>query len=191
MRNYGDQKWLGWLDNMRELHRPLSSSYRMKPARHGFAGRDTLQKLYADLFFHCRVYATFRESCSRVCVLAPRAIAVGIGSSRTGAFRRADPPKVDRPNTLARSSPKASGRFLQRAADGRGNGAKARDELSENLWCKRLVAVALGDLRRIVHFNHERVCARSDCGQAHLWNKFSQAESVRWIDDDRQMRLSL
>jgi len=43
----------------------------MELVGHGFARRDTFQKLYPDWFFHCRVYAKFRESCSRVRVLAP------------------------------------------------------------------------------------------------------------------------
>jgi hypothetical protein len=40
-----------------------------------------------------------------------------------------------------------------------------------------------------VHFNHQRVCAGGDSGQAHLRNKFAQTKGVCRIDDDRQMRL--
>src|SRR4029453_4431904 len=65
---------------------------------------------------------------------------------------------------------------LQCAADGCGNGAKTRDELRENLRRKRLIAVALGHLGRIVHFNHERIgapgraatAARHICGTNSL-----------------------
>src|SRR5581483_1422329 len=74
MRDHGGQKWLGRLDDVRELHRPLSILYRMKFARDWFARRDTFQKLYAHRFLHCKVYARFRESCSSVRVPAPSAI---------------------------------------------------------------------------------------------------------------------
>jgi hypothetical protein len=40
----------------------------MKLARDGFARRDAFQKLYTDRFLHRKVYAKFRESCSRVSV---------------------------------------------------------------------------------------------------------------------------
>ncbi len=72
----------------------------MKFARDRFASRDTLQKLSADRFFHRRVYAKFRESCSHVCVLEPSAITLGV------VFGEADPPKVERVvlNALANKS---------------------------------------------------------------------------------------
>jgi hypothetical protein len=66
MCDYGSKKWLGWLDNVRELYRPLSALYRTKLARDGFARRDAFQKLYTDRFLHRKAYAEFRESCSRV-----------------------------------------------------------------------------------------------------------------------------
>jgi hypothetical protein len=86
----------------------------MKFARDGFARRDTFEKLYPDWFFHCRVYAKFRESCSHVCVLAPSVITLGIGPSRTGIFRRSRPPKVERVvlNALANNGPTASGQIF-------------------------------------------------------------------------------
>ncbi len=43
---------------------------------------------------------------------------------------------------------------LQYSADGRGDGAKARDKFSENFRRERLVTVALGQLRGIVHLDH-------------------------------------
>ena len=102
LRDYAGQKWLGWLDDMGELEWPLSIPYRMKFARDGFASRDTLQKLSADRFFHRRVYAKSLQSCSRVCVLAPSAITLGI------VFGEADPPKVERVvlNALVNNGPK-------------------------------------------------------------------------------------
>ena len=157
----------------------------MKLARDGFARRDTFQKLYPDWSFHCRVYATFRESCSRACVLAPATITLGI------VFGEADPPKGGTrcPQRVGKQRPE--GPNLQRATDCCGHGAETRNELGENLRRQRLIAVALGHFGRIVHFDHERVCAGSNRGQTHLRNKFAKTESVRWIDYDRQMRLGL
>src|ERR1700756_5814844 len=99
----------------------------MELVRHGFACRDTSQKLYPDRFFHCRVYAKFRESCSRACVLAPSAIVPASvralhGESTTGlAFSgEADPPKVERSprrllNALAYNGPTASRQIVYNA----------------------------------------------------------------------------
>ena len=84
-----------------------------------------------------------------------------------------------------------TGRILQRATDCCGNGAEARNELGENLRRQRMIAVTLGHFGRIVHFDHECVRAGSNCGQAHLRDKFAKTESVCWIDYDRQMRFGL
>src|SRR4029453_15222733 len=160
----------------------------MKLAPDGFARGDAFQKLYTDRFLHRKVYAKSRESCSRVWILAPWAIDWASSSGE------ADPPsKVERVvlNALASKGPNASGRILQRAADGCSNGAKTRNKPGKNLRRKRLVPIALSRLRRIVHFNHERIRARSDCSQAHLRDKFAQTQSVRWIDYNRQMRFGL
>src|SRR5215211_7400095 len=80
---------------------------------------------------------------------------------------------------------------LQASTDGCGNRAETRNEPGENLRRQRLIAVALRHFGGIVHFDHERVCAGSNCGQTHLRNKFAKTESVRWIDYDRQMRFGL
>jgi len=50
--DYGGQKRLCRLYNVRKLYRPLSVSYRVKFARDRFARCDTFQELYADGFFH-------------------------------------------------------------------------------------------------------------------------------------------
>jgi len=50
--DYGGQKGLCRLYNLRKLYRPSSLSYRAKFARDRFARCDTFQELYADGFFH-------------------------------------------------------------------------------------------------------------------------------------------
>jgi hypothetical protein len=52
VRDYGGQKRLCRLYDVRKLYRPLSLSYRVKLARDRFARCDTFQELYADGFFH-------------------------------------------------------------------------------------------------------------------------------------------
>ena len=66
VRDYSGQKRLRRLDDERELYRPLRVLERPKLARDWFARRGSFQKLRADQFFHCRVYAEFWQSCSRV-----------------------------------------------------------------------------------------------------------------------------
>jgi hypothetical protein len=51
-RDYGGQKCLGWLDNVRKQYRPLSALYRTKLARDRFATGDTFQKLGMNRFLH-------------------------------------------------------------------------------------------------------------------------------------------
>src|SRR3982074_2755201 len=68
-----------------------------------------------------------------------------------------------------------------------GNGAQTRDKLLENIRGKRLRAIALGQLRRIVNLDHERVRTRGQGRQRHLRNKFAQTDGVRWIDNYREM----
>ena len=65
--DYGSQKRLCRLYNVRKLYRPLSLSHRAKFARDRFARCDTLQELYADGFFHDEYYADLSQTCSRGC----------------------------------------------------------------------------------------------------------------------------
>src|SRR5581483_1604118 len=103
------------------------------------------------------------------------------------------PPKVERVilNALSEGSEGFGIEFLQRAADRCRDAAETRNQLGENFRRERLVSVALGQLRRIVHFDHERVRAGRHGGETHLRNKLTQTESVRWIDNDREMRFRL
>src|SRR5213082_2604596 len=105
----------------------------MKLTHDGFARRDTFQKLSPDWFFHRRVYAKFRESCSRY---KQPAVACAVLSAQVPRVQRS----AEDSGLYRTRSP------LQRATDSRGNGAKTRNELGENLRCKRLVPVALGHL---------------------------------------------
>ena len=63
--DYGGQKGLCRLYNLRKLYRPSSLSYRAKFARDRFARCDTFQELYADGFFHDEYYADLSQTCSR------------------------------------------------------------------------------------------------------------------------------
>src|SRR6266480_2879451 len=76
--DYGSQKRLCRLYNVRKPYRPLSLSYRTKFARDRFARCDTFQEIYANGFFHDEYYADLSHTCSRGCILAPSAIDVGI-----------------------------------------------------------------------------------------------------------------
>jgi hypothetical protein len=80
--DYGGQKRLCWLYNVRKLYRPSSLSCRVKFERDRFARCDTFQELYSDEFFHDEYYADLSQTCSRGCILAPSAIDVGIVFSR-------------------------------------------------------------------------------------------------------------
>jgi hypothetical protein len=53
---------LGWLDDVRKPDWPLRTLYRKQLPCDRFACRDPLQQLYANWFFHRKVYAKFRES---------------------------------------------------------------------------------------------------------------------------------
>jgi hypothetical protein len=78
VRDYGGQKRLCRLYNVRKSCRPLSVSYRVKFARDRFARCNTFQELCRDRFFHDEYYADLSQTCSRGCILAPSAIDVGI-----------------------------------------------------------------------------------------------------------------
>jgi hypothetical protein len=75
--DYGGQKRLCWLYNVRKLYRPLSLCYRVKFVRNRFASYDTFQKLCRDRFFHHEYYADLSQTCSRGCILGPSAIECG------------------------------------------------------------------------------------------------------------------
>src|SRR5437773_9679328 len=111
----------------------------MKFACDGFARCDAFQKLYADWFFHCRVYAKFWQSCSRDSALLRLRRSIWHRSGPDWHFqekpihlcakvdgRRGDPQRIDKAlkvervvlSVLASNGPKASGRISQRAADG-------------------------------------------------------------------------
>ena len=77
VRDYGDQKRLCRLYNVRKLYWPLSLSYRAKFARDRFARCDAFQELYADGFFHDEYYADLSQTCSRGC--ACRVVGCGAG----------------------------------------------------------------------------------------------------------------
>ncbi len=57
VRDYGGQKRLCRLYNVRKLYRPSILSYRAKFARDRFARRDTFQEPNSDGFFHDEYYA--------------------------------------------------------------------------------------------------------------------------------------
>ena len=89
-------------------------------------------------------------------------------------------------NALATKAREAQ--LLHFAADCCGDCAKAGDELSEDFRRKRLVAIALGLLRRIMHFDHQRVRTGSDSSERHLRHELAETQGVRWVDDHWQMR---
>jgi hypothetical protein len=66
VRDYGGQKRLCRLYNVRKLYLPSILSYRAKFARDRFARCDTFQELCADGFFHDEYYADLSQTCSRV-----------------------------------------------------------------------------------------------------------------------------
>src|SRR5438046_1078627 len=125
----------------------------MKFACDGFARCDAFPKLYADWFFHCRVYAKFWQSCSRDSAFLRLRRSIRHRSEPDWHFqekpihlcakvdgRRGDPsthwqgPKGGTrcPQRIGKQRSEASGRISQRAADGRGNSAETRNELGEN-----------------------------------------------------------
>jgi len=54
---------------------------------------------------------------------------------------------------------------LHFAANRCGDATQTWDELGEIFGCERLVTIALGLLRRIVHFDHQRVRSGGDRGE--------------------------
>lgn len=162
--DYGSQKRLCRLYNVRKLYRPSSLLYRAKFARDRFARCDTLQQLYADGFFHDEYYADLSQTCSRL--------------YETRGARASNKLYVDRDHRSR----------LQRAPDGCGDGAKAWNEPGENFRRERLVTIALGLLGRIMDFDHEGVGAGGNSSERHLRHELAETKRVRWVDDHRQMR---
>ena len=80
---------------------------------------------------------------------------------------------------------------LHPPADGFRDGPQARNKVCENFGDDGLFAVALGELRRIVHFDHDRVGPGGDRGERHLRNKLAQTDPVGRIDHDGQMGFRL
>src|SRR5437773_10755015 len=63
--DYGGQKRLCRLYNVRKLYRPSSLSYRAKFARDRFARCDTFQEFYADGFFDYEYYSDLSQTARR------------------------------------------------------------------------------------------------------------------------------
>ena len=65
--------------------------------------------------------------------------------------------------------------------------SEPRHQIRKNIRQDGLIAIAFGKLRRIVHFDHDGVCSGGNSRQRHLWHEVSKANSVRRINDDREV----
>jgi len=65
-----------------------------------------------------------------------------------------------------------------------GHGAQARDKIGKYFRENRLLAVALGELRRIVDLNHDGIRAGGDSRESHLRHEIAQADPVSRVNHD-------
>jgi len=145
----------------------MSTLYRMELACHGFARPRHVAEARSRLVFPLQSLPPNSARVVAASVLAPSAIDSASVRARLAFSGEADTPKVERlprrtPQRVGNNGANGSRRIYNARADGCGNRAKTRNELGENLRRKGLVPVALGHFGRIVHFDHERVCASSD-----------------------------
>src|SRR6516162_8995694 len=76
-------------------------------------------------------------------------------------------------------------------ANRRSHASNASDQILKIPGEQSLFSIALCLLGSIMNLYHNGVCTSRNCCKSHRRNELAEANSMRWVNNDRQMRLGL